>query len=144
MMQDHFVGALESLDIPLLRKMWAQLKPHMPQAENDEQAFIVAHLARTAAPNIKFQCRAYSHAWLLDRRLPSQLPDALRPRAERMYPRPVPAVGIAVANTTPVALKIREAMEDAVRDAGVSNPLLTKRAIMSARERTRRQLGLPA
>jgi hypothetical protein len=57
-----------------------------------------------------------------------------------MYPQPVLGVGIAVANKTPVALLIRRAMEEAVYDAGVLDSALTKRAIMSARAKARKQL----
>jgi hypothetical protein len=98
------------------------------------------HAARTGSDSISFRARAYSHAWLIERSLPSILPDELRPRAERMYPRPADAVGIAVHTRTPIALAIRGAMEDAVRDAGVHDPALTKRAIMSARAHVRRKL----
>jgi hypothetical protein len=140
MMQDHFRQALEELDIPLLRKMWAHAKPHMPQPENDVDALVVAHIARTSVPMIRFRHRAYSHAWLIERGLPSQLPDRLRPRAERIYPVIVPGVGIAVRHSTPVSLAIRRAMENAVYDAGVADPALTKRAIMAARAKARRQL----
>jgi hypothetical protein len=139
-MQDHFREALERLDIPLLRKMWTHAKPHLAQAENDEQALIVAHMTRTKMPNMGFRHRAYSHAWLIERSLPSQLPDGLRPRAERMYPQPIFGVGLAVRNATPVAFAIRGAMEGAVLDAGVKDSALTKRAIMSARAKARKQL----
>lgn len=141
-MNEHFREALERLDIPLARKMWAHVMPHMPQPPTDGEALIIMHVARTHSEAISFRARAYSHSWLIERGIPSKLPDELRPRAERMYPQPIAAVGIAVQNRTPVALAIRGSMEDAVRDAGVSNPQLTKRAMMSARERIRRQLGV--
>lgn len=139
-MQEHFREALEGLDIGLARKMWAHVMPHLPQPTTDAEALIVMHIARSASRSIRFQHRAYSHAWLIERGFPSSLPDELRPRAERMYPQPIAAVGIAVYNRTPIALAIRGAMEDAVRDAGVTNPPLTKRAIDSARARARKQL----
>ena len=140
MLHEHFREALEKLDLPLIRKLAAHVMPHLPQAASDEEALVSAHIARTAMRSIGFRLRAYSHAWLVERSLPSQLPDRLRPRAERMFPQLVAAVGIAVQNTTPVALAIRRAMEEAVLDAGVADPPLTKRAIMSARAKARRRL----
>lgn len=137
---DHFVEALERLDIELVRKIWAHAMPHLPQPETDDAALASMHMARTAIPRLRFRLRAYSHAWLVERGLPSQLPDPLRPRAERMYPQIVSAVGIAVRNTHRVALAIRQAMIDAVYDAGVHDPVLTKRAIMAARAKARKQL----
>lgn len=141
-MREHFRQALESLDVALVRKMWRHIMPHLPQPESDEEALISAHIARTSIPHLRFRNRAYSHCWLIERGFPSGLPDELRPKAERLYPQPTATVGIAVRNTTPVALAIRRAMEEAVLDVGVKNPPLTKRAIMSAREKTRKQFGL--
>lgn len=140
MLQEHFREALERLDVPLLRKMWAHAKPNMPQAANDDEALIVAHMTRTQMGAIRFRHRAYSHAWLVERGLPSQLPDHLRPRAERICPVIVPAVGIATRNSHAVALLIRRAMVEAVLDAGVHDSDLTKRAILSARAKARKQL----
>ena len=139
-MHEHFREALETLDVALARKIWHHVMPHLPQLTSDTEALIVLHAARTAADTITFKRRAYSHAWLMERGYPSQLPDRLRRSAERIYPITVPAVGIAVYNRTPVALAIRRAMEDAVLDAGFKDSELTKRAIRSARARARRQL----
>lgn len=139
-MQEHFCEALERLDIGLARKMWAHAMVHLPQPATDGEALIVMHIARTGARSISFQHRAYSHAWLIERGIPSSLPDQLRPRAERMYPQPIAGVGIAVRNTTPIALAIRRAMEEAVLDVGIKNSPLTKRAILAARAKTRKQL----
>lgn len=140
MLQDHFREALEQLDMPLLRKIWAHAMPHLPQSLTDDEALVVAHMTRTSTRSIRFRHRAYSHAWLVERRLPSQLPDRLRSKAERMYPMIVDGVGIAVANSTPVSLAIRRSMEEAVLDAGTKDAALTTRAIQSARAKARRQL----
>jgi len=140
MMQDHFRAALESLDVALVRKLWRHVMPHLPQPTSDDEALICAHMARTVSRAIRFKLRAYSHAWLVERGFPSQLPDELKPRAERIFPITVSAVGIAVRNVTPIALAIRASMEHAVLDAGVKNPAETKRAIMAARAKTRKQL----
>jgi hypothetical protein len=142
MMHEHFRAALETLDVALVRKMWAHVMPHLPQPENDDDAMTSIHMARTAIPMIRFRDRAYSHSWLLERGYPSQLPDNLRPRAERLYPVTVPAVGLAVKNRTPVASGILRAMEGAVLDVGVKDSALTKRAIMSARAKARRFFGV--
>jgi hypothetical protein len=139
-MNEHFREALESLDIDLVRRMWAHVMPHLPQPESDEAALISIHMARTSINFMPFRHRAYSHAWLKERAFPSQLPDALRAPAERLYPSVVAAVGIAVHSRTPIALEIRRAMSDAVFDAGVKDSLLTKRAILNARAKARRQL----
>ncbi len=65
--------------------------------------------------------RAYSHRWLLDNGYPSALPDELRPKAERIYPRIVDAVGLSINTTSatfrPVAKLIHRAMSDAVLEA---------------------------
>lgn len=140
MMNEHFRQALEELDVALARKIWAHVMPHMPQPASDDETIVCMHIARTAMQSIRFRSRAYSHAWLVERALPSQLPDQLRPLAERMYPQPVAAVGIAVRYRTPISLAIRGAMEGAVLDAGVKDSSLTKRAILSARAKARKQL----
>jgi hypothetical protein len=101
MMQDHFRAALETLDVELTRKIWAHAMPHLPQPETDDETLTAMHAARTAMESMSFSKRAYSHAWLMERMLPSQLPDNLRPRAQRRYPQTMSAVGIAVRNVTP-------------------------------------------
>lgn len=142
MYNDHFRLALEELDIALIRKLWAHVMPHLPQPQTNEEALTCAHIARTASQSLDFKYKAYSHSWLRERGLPSQLPDSLRPRAERLYPTTIPAVGIAVRYRAPTSLLIRGAMEEAVLDAGVKDASLTKRAILSARTRMRKYLGL--
>jgi hypothetical protein len=60
-------------------------------------------------------------------RIPSMLPDELKPRAERMYPMIVSGVGIAVKAKNPlfqpVADEVRKAMEIAVREADADQRL---------------------
>jgi hypothetical protein len=139
-MHEHFRAALETLDIALLRKMWARVMPHLPQPQTDEQALTAAHVARTAAQSVSFRARAYSHAWLIERGLPSRLPDELKPRAERMFPRVVDAVGIAVRalneDRKPLARIIERAMSDAVADCyanGDRDPEIVKARMREAR-----------
>lgn len=116
-----FTRALEDGDLRRLRGMWAQLAPHLPQPESDEQAEVIMHHARTQAKAVRFKYRAYSHRWLRERGLPSGLPDTLRPKAERIYPIEVLAIGISVnfrsAWMKPAAAEVRGAMEHAVLDA---------------------------
>lgn len=77
--------------------LWAHVAPNMPKPANEDDALICIHIARTATERLPFRFRAYSHSWLTERNLRSLLPDELKPRAERMYPRIVSAVGICVA-----------------------------------------------
>lgn len=119
----------------------------MPAPETVEQAEIVMHMARTQAESLPLRARAYSHCWLTERALPSQLPDALKPSAERLYPVVVDAVGISVNTKNeylrPAMLEVRGAMEYAVADAFADNrkdsPFVTQR-MNEARERTMRAL----
>jgi hypothetical protein len=140
-MHEHFHAALANLDIPLLRKMWAHVSPNLSQPKSDEDALRQAHYARTIMDSMLFRTRAWSHAWLMERNLPSGLPDHLRPRAQRMYPITVGSVGIAVRGATElgraVAPHIRGAMEDAVNEAYADGhkdePVVVKGHMMEAR-----------
>lgn len=138
---------LEECDVRGARALWAKLSPHLPQPESDEQALVVLHHARTQAGSIAFRHRAYSHAWLSERGLPSGLPDRLKPRAERLYSRIVSAIGIAVKATAewrkPAAAIIQRAMSDAVEDAyaeGRTDPEFVRARMGEARRRAARGL----
>jgi hypothetical protein len=112
---------LEAGDVTGVRRLWQHEFPHLPQPQDDEEALVVLHMARTAAATIPLNLRAYSYRWLLDHGFPSQLPDELKPAAERMYPKVVTAVGISVNATSellrPAMAEIHKAMEDAVLEA---------------------------
>ena len=112
---------LEACDVTGVRRLWAHEFPHLPQPQDDEEALVVLHMARTAAASIPLKLRAYSHRWLLDHDFPSQLPDELKPAAERMYPKVVTAVGISVNASSellePAMEAVRKAMQDAVLEA---------------------------
>ena len=82
-----------------------------------EHTTIGMHFARTQARSIEFSRRAWSHAWLMERGLPSGLPDELRPRAERIYPRVVEAVGVSVRKLGNVQTDLTRAVERAMSDA---------------------------
>jgi len=99
---DHsaeFRRCLVDCDTEGVRKIWKHVAPNMPLLETDEDTLICIHITRTATERLPFRFRAYSHSWLRERFPvnPSQIPDSLKPRAERMYPRIVSAVGICVA-----------------------------------------------
>lgn len=86
---------LEEVDVAAMRRLSRHLFPHLPEQNSDMDVITSIHIARTQASWLAFKKRAYSHAWLTDRAMPSSLPDNLRPRAERLYPRVVEGVGIA-------------------------------------------------
>src|SRR6266403_1167373 len=95
-MYSAFRRCLIDLDVAAARKLWAQTRPGFVRPDNDKEMLIVLHHARTQASSIALRQRAWSHRWLLDHGYPSGLPDKLKPRAERIYPRVVEAVGISV------------------------------------------------
>lgn len=146
-MSTLFRNLLEAGDINGLREFWARHAPNMPQPETFEAAEIVMHRARTEAASITLRARAYSHAWLCERSLPSGLPDELKPEAQRMYPVTVEAVGISVNTLNPLLrpamLEVRGAMEDAVNDAysiGRRDPVFVRERMFEARDRTLKAL----
>lgn len=116
-----FRALLEAGDVDALRKAWSRVAPHLPQPASREQAEVVMHHARTQTASLPLRARAWSHRWLSERGLPSGLPDPLRPKAERIYPRIAEGVGISVnfksAWMKPAAAEVRGAMEDAVSEA---------------------------
>lgn len=116
----EFRLCLERLDVAGARRLWAHAMPHLPQPKTDADAEIVLHHARTQSDAMSLKLRAWSHRWLLERALPSGLPDRLRPSAERLYPRVVSAVGIALGAMSEIARAVRPqvmgAMQDAVRE----------------------------
>lgn len=142
-----FRQLLEAGDAPGLRRAWSDLFPDMPQPETDEKAEIVMHMARTGAVSVRFRCRAYSHRWLEERGLPSQLPDDLKPRAERMYPVVAEGVGISVSTRTewlrPALGEVRDAISDAVEECYASGDTAVphvRERMAEARDRTLRRL----
>ena len=112
---------LEAGDADGARRLWALVYPGLPQPKDDKEALVALHMARTMANSIALKLRAYSHRGLLDHNLPSQLPDDLKPAAERIYPKVVTAVGISVNAASellqPAMAEIQKAMEDAVLEA---------------------------
>ncbi|MET0708006.1 MAG: hypothetical protein ABWY82_14375 [Tardiphaga sp.] len=139
----------ETLDVALMRKLWRHIRPDLPQPDDDAETLATLHMARTECNAVKPRSRMYSHAWLRERGLPSQLPDAMRASAERMFPIVVRAVGISYNTRSPllreIVTPIREAMGDAVLeihadDHNLGDDDLVKRHMREAKERTVRKL----
>lgn len=108
---------IDEADVHGAWMLWSSVSPHLPQPKTYDEAAATLHYARTHLNSIRIAKRAYSHAWLTDRGLPSALPDWLRPIAERFYPRIVEGVGIAVAaprSRRSLAMAMRTAMEQVV------------------------------
>lgn len=136
----EFRRCLEDGDAEGLMALWRHVAPHLPQPASLQEATVAMHHARTQAESMPSRLRAWSHRWLADNGFPSGLPDHLRPKAERMYPRIVEAVGIAVKATSPelkpVAAMIEKAMSDVVMEMyedGVRDPVRIKARMMDAR-----------
>ena len=143
---EAFRDCLESGDFRRMRALFAATAPYMAQPENDEQAEISLHMARTQTAALGFSLRAYSHRWLVERNLPSQLPDFLRPSVDRMYPRVVETVGISVKASRPArrehAAAVRVSMENAVLEMfadGVRDPVKVSARMQEARDATLKQ-----
>lgn len=138
--------ALLDLDLPALRALSA-LQPHLPQPGGDREVLVTAHMARTSSDALPLKARAYSHRWLLDQGYPSQLPDELKPRAERIYPVVAEGVGIFVMGQSElgraVAPLVRKAMSDAVEECyadGRREASIVKPRMMEARSKEIRAL----
>lgn len=137
---------LMDCDVAQMRKLDQHLVPHLAELTDDE-VLITIHMARTTSDLIPFKLRAWSHRWLEDNGLPSKLPDHLKPRAERVYPRVVDGVGIAVKASSdlfkPVVGLVRGAMSDAVLECYADNdkePAYVKARMLEAKAKTIRKL----
>jgi hypothetical protein len=138
---------LIELDTQGIIRIWSRLRPDLPVPGSRGDALIALHFARTAAISVPLRLRAYSHRWLIDNGYPSQLPDYLKPRAERLYPRTEAAVGIAVTSKYPVVKHaIQTAMEQAVLEAYADghsdDPEIVRQRMLEARRKEQRGLGL--
>ncbi len=105
------------------------------------------HMARTAAKSVTFRLRAYSHRWLLERGLPSQLPDSLKPAADRLYPSVVEAVGFSVnfrsSILAPAAAEVQSAVTAVIEDCyanGDRDPELVRGRMLDTKDATIRKL----
>lgn len=149
-LHEQFRSCLEAGDLPGLRAIWAVAAPHLPQDLSETDAEIVMHHARTSTRTVSLKARAYSHRWLLERNLPSALPDRLKPRAEQLYPRSVTGVGISINARNPLlkpaTVLIRTAMEGAVEEVyadgkGDDVPLVKERMAVAREVETRKLFG---
>lgn len=140
------IRCLSEIDISGIRRLWRHVSPNIPPMD-DQKTLVAIHMARTQTASLSISLRAYSHRWLCDRDFQSHLPDDLKPKAERIYPKIVQGVGISVNFTSPIlkpAGKIIErAMADAVEDAYSQNkrdPEFIRFVMSEARQRTIVQL----
>ena len=109
MLQAAFRDCLDSGDAVRLLKIYGTVFPKMPAPKDVEEAWVVLHQARTGAESVRLEKRLYSHAWLVERRLKSSLPDELRPPKQRVFPIIVSAVGVAVKAFSSRADRVEEA-----------------------------------
>jgi len=114
---DEFRDCLERGDFHTMRQLWARVATHLPQPEDDAAAEASLHMARTQANSLALRLRAYSHRWLTERGLPSQLPETLRAPAERLYPQIVEAVGISINSSND---HLKPLAKEAERRAGIA------------------------
>ena len=143
-----FRNLLEAGDVDGCCAFFAASAPHLHQAATRDEAEIVMHRARTEAVSLSLKARAYSHRWLCERDLPSALPDALRPTADRLYPERKVAVGIGVNFRSPwmkpAETAVRGAMENAVLDADahgrIEDAAFVSARMADAKERAMRSL----
>lgn len=142
---NEFRRCLIELDVSAVMALWPTVHPGQQRPKTTDDALMVLHYARTQTKSIPFDLRAYSHRWLCERAIPSGLPDELRPKAERLYPRMVEAVGISVKAMTeasiPIAKAMERAMAEAVEDAyanGQRSPEFVKARMNEARDRVLR------
>lgn len=128
------------MDVDFAVKLWNYTNPQFPV--NRKQAEITMHMARTGAESVPEKHRFYSYRWLCDHGLPNQLPDRLKPSAEKMFPKKASVVGIATKTRSIVANAIRGAMSYAVLETygdGCEDSEVVKKRMMEARDKILRQ-----
>lgn len=136
-MNAEFRELLEAGDFKGLRAAWRRLAPHLDQPRNDEAAEITMHMARTASKSMSLPKRLYSHSWLLERELPSQMTPVVYAEG----------VGVSVNFRNkwmqPAAGEVRDAMNAAINECYAdrkTEPGFVKARMMAAKERTMRAL----
>lgn len=142
----EFRRCLVDCDVETIRKLWKHVYPSMPLPETHEDTVVCIHMTRTATQRLPFRFRAYSHRWLEERNMRSLLPDDLKPKAERMYPRIVSAVGICVATLgnrkTDYHHHVSTALCNLVADLyadGIEDPAIIKPRMKELHDRLRKQ-----
>ncbi len=145
----EFKRCLETCDVVAIRKLWQHIAPHLHQPSTDFETLATIHCARTRSEWCSFRLRAYSHSWLIDHGFPSLLPDNLKSKAERLYPRIVEGVGISInygSNLLTVAGKmIQDEISNAVAELyadGDTDVAIVKNRIKEVREVAIRRLGV--
>lgn len=139
--------AIAELDVATTRRHWDSMFPGQPLVD-DGKILAMLHLARTMTPGIPERLRFYSHRWLLDHDLPSFLPDHLRAKAERVYPKVELGVGFAWNTQSSILKPLRPTVEAAVAgavleaqaDGKLDNPEHVRRRMIEAKERTLKKL----
>lgn len=148
MLPEAFRQVMIDGDLAGLRALWSSHAPHLPAIADDREAEVVLHSARTAATSIPFALRGWSHRWLCERSLPSQLPNELRPRAERLEVIQVETVGICVGGVSrlgrAIAPHVQRAISLAVEELYADDPHplddLVRQRMDEVRDRAERQL----
>lgn len=142
-----FKRCLEQLDVEGIRKLWRHVSPHLHQPATEHETLATLHRARTQCRAIGLRLRAYSHKWLLDHGYGSGLPDELKPVAERIYPRKVEGVGVAVrmpkafaAAGEEIQREMNVVILDEYNSKPVVNPSKLHLGMLEARDRTKRAL----
>ncbi len=140
---NEFLRCLLYLDVAAVRKIWAAVSPGQHQPKDNNEALILLHYARTQTQSVPGNMRTYSHRWLVERGLPSGLPDEMKPNSDRA--EIVEAVGVSVKSLSvagaQLAMAIERAMSDAVAEAyadGNRNTEFVKARMNEARERVMR------
>ncbi len=140
--------AIVDLDVLSMRAIHRLTNPQQDPG-TDWDILCALHGCRTRLDNVPIKDRQYSHAWLSERGMPSDLPDHLKP--EQIVPRVVEGVGIIVAASSeelePAALLVRREMEkvvlDAYADSTSPDPQALQARMMEARKKELRKLILP-
>jgi len=140
---------IADLDVEAAQRLWHHMAPHMSQPKSSEETLAVLHMARTALDAAAFKDRAYSHAWLAERALPSQLPDRLKPRAERLYPHIVTAAAYSINYKSvflrPIKPLVMKAIGEKINELwadhkGKPDPQLVLKTICDTKNKTMRKL----
>lgn len=64
-----FRQCLTTLDVPLMRRLWKHVAPHLPQPKTDIETLLAMHMARVRMMTLPEEARAYSEQWLIDHRV---------------------------------------------------------------------------
>lgn len=141
-MQSVFRRCLSALDVDAARLMWSATFPHLPPLGSDADILAMLHRARTEAESSPEKDRLYSHRWLIERGIPSGLPDRMKAKADRIYPEKVMSVGVATKTRSCLANAVHDAMVYAVNECygdGHQEPHIVRPRMLELRARVLRQ-----